>query len=69
MSQMPDLDDLTLPELQSLQTALVATEAAAAVIEAASGNCGEGGFEVSLFADEEGVSVTFTVPVNPKGAA
>jgi hypothetical protein len=54
-----DLDALTLPELIALGRALGMALAAA---KAGGGDP----FDCALMADAEGVSVTFTVPTNPK---
>lgn len=48
---------LTLPELRALDRALRAAIAAA--------EAGGGGFEAAILADADGVSVTFTIPLQP----
>lgn len=60
MSAAPDLSALTLPELRALHQALGLAIAAA--------KAGGGvDFDCALLADDEGVSVTFTIPVIPAG--
>lgn len=61
MALPADLTTLPLPFLRALQCALTAAEAA---LDAAAD---AGGGEIALYADAEGVSVTFTVSVEPKG--
>lgn len=59
MRSAPDLSALDLPELRALDAALGLAVAAA--------KAGGGGFDCALLADDEGVSVTFTIPVIPAG--
>ena len=54
------LPDLTVMPIDQLRSWSSAVAAAIAALEAA------GGGEVALFADAEGVSVTFTIPINPQ---
>ncbi len=54
---LPDLTAMPIAQLRAWSSAVAA---AIAALEAA------GGGEVALFADAEGVSVTFTIPINPQ---
>lgn len=57
---MPPLPDIAAMPINQLRAWSSAIAAAIAALEAA------GGGEVALFADAEGVSVTFTIPIDPQ---